>query len=181
MKEKIKAIEEYLKYFPQDYEVQKKLKLYRFADELNLEVGKGYFPRMEWEFCKINGQIKAGKKYVLTNSKTKYEFNGNDTIIIWNESCGRLAFVNEDYWYDIEDEWQDFQDVLKSYTPLDYDEINDVYIYDLENGKKLISDYSKILNNFSEKVNKKIKKIEFEKKKKQLAVLQAELAGEENA
>ena len=66
-------------------------------------------------------------------------------------------------------------DILKSYSPLDYDYLNNTYIFNLENGKKLIADYEKIKNDFIEKARKKIKEIDIEQKKKELERLQAEL------
>jgi hypothetical protein len=153
MKEKIKAIKEYLKYFPNDCYARDNLLLCEYADELGIELKNGYYPRIEYGYFVINSQIKVGKKYHLSNSATKYEQNGNDSIVIWSESCGRLAFVNSDYWWDIEDEWNNFKDVLKSYNPLDYDEINNNYIYDLEHGKQLINDYNEIIRNFRNKLD----------------------------
>ena len=177
MKERINAIKAYLKYYPYDSNANNNLKLCEYADEMGMEYTGGYYPRMEYGYFVINSQIKAGKKYHLTNSTTKYEQNGEDTIIIWSESCGRLAFVNERYWWDIEDEWKEFMNILKSYNPLDYDEINNNYIYDLENGKKLIADYNEIVKNFQDNVNKKLKAIELANKKKALEQLQKELEG----
>lgn len=176
MKERIKAIEEYLKYFPNDSNANNNLKLCQYADELGLKLNGSYYPRIDWNYCLINPQIKAGKKYGLTNSKTKYKQNGEDTIVIWSESTGRLGFVDGEYWWDIADEWEEFKNILKSYNPLDYDEINNNYIYNLENGKQLINDYKMIVDCFMEKVNKKIKEVELEKKRKQLELLQKELA-----
>lgn len=175
MKERIKAVKEYLKYFPNDTFAKSNLLLCEYADELDIEIGKGYYPRIEGKYCVINSQIKVGHTYGLTNSYTKYEHNGKDKIVIWHESSGRLAFVNSEYWWNISDEWKEFMDILKSYNPLDFDEMNNEYIYDLENGKKLINDYNKLVENLQEKVNKKIKKVEFEKKKRQLELLKEEL------
>lgn len=175
MKKRIKAIKEYLKYFPNDSYANNNLLLCEYADELNMELKNSYYPRIEYGYFVVNSQIKVGKRYHLTNSTTKYEQNGQDNIVIWHESCGRLAFVDRDYWYDIENEWKGFMDVLKSYNPLDYDEINNNYIYDVENGKRLIDNYKKIVDDFMEKINKKIKTIELEKKKRQLELLQKEL------
>ena len=175
MKEKIEAVKEYLKYFPNDSYAKNNLLLCEYADELDMEVGKSYYPRIEYGFFVINSQIKVGKKYHLTNSTTNYEQNGNDSIVIWSESCGRLAFVNSEYWWTIADEWEDFMNVLMSYNPLDYDKINNNYIYDLENGKRLINDYNEIVKDFQKKADKKIKEAELEKKKKQLEQLQKEL------
>ena len=176
MKDRINAVKEYLKYFPNDPYANSNLLLCEYANELGMELKNSYYPRIEYGYFVVNSQIKVGKKYHLTNSTTKYEQNGQDNIVIWNEPCGRLAFVDRDYWYDIENEWKDFMDVLKSYNPLDYDEINNNYIYDVEHGKKLINDYDKIVHDFMDKVNKKVKEVQFANKKKELERLQKELS-----
>lgn len=176
MKEKIEAIKKYLKYFPHDSNANNNLMLCKYADELDVKLNGSYYPRIEYGSFVINDQIKAGKHYRLANSKTHYNHNKEDIIVIWNESCGRLAFVDRDYWYDIESEWCEFMDVLKSYSPIDYDELNNTYIYDVEHGKKLINDYDKIVRDFLDKVNKRIKEVQFANKKKELERLQKELA-----
>lgn len=177
MKEKINAIKEYLKYFPYDSNAKNNLLMCEYADELGIEVKDGYYSRIEYGYFVVNGQIKVGKKYYLTNSATKYNQNGKDSIVIWSESCGRLAFVSDRYWWDIEYEWRDFMNILKSYEPLDYDDINNSYIYDIEHGKKLINDYDKIVHDFMNKVNKKIKEVDIASKKKEFERLRKELEG----
>lgn len=175
MKGRIKAIEEYLNYFPNDSYAKNNLLLCEYADKLDIELRNSYYPKIEYGCFVVNPQIKAGKKYSLVNSTTGYKHNEEDTIVIWSESCGRLAFVNDKYWHSIENEWNDFMNVLKSYNPLDYDEINHDYIYDLENGKRLIGDYDEIIQELEGKINKKIKEIEIENKKKEIEKLQKEL------
>lgn len=175
MKERIRAIKEYIKYFPNDPYAKNNLQLCEYADELGMCVNGGYYPRIDSGYFVINRQIKVGKKYNLTNSTTNYKQNGTDSIVIWSESCGRLAFVSDTYWWAIEDEWNWLMDVLKWYNPLDYDAINNTYIYDLENGKRLIADYDEIIRDFENKIRNKIKKVELENKKKELARLQKEL------
>ncbi len=177
MKERIKAIKEYLRYYPNDSYANNNLLLCEYADELGIEIKNSYYPSIEYGYFVINRQIKVGKKYNLVNSATNYEQNGKDSIVIWRESCGRLAFVSDRYWWNIEDEWNDFMSVLKSYKPLDYDNLNNVYIYDLENGKKLIDDYDVIVKDFENKINKKIKEVDLARKKKELERLQKELEG----
>ena len=172
---KIEVIEEYLKFFPNDTNATNNLLLCKYSSELGIELGKGYYPKIEYGYFVINQQIKAGKYYRLTNTATHYEQNKEDTIVIWNESCGRLAFVDDRYWHCVDDEWTEFMGILKSYSPLDYDDLNNTYIFNLENGKKLIADYEKIKNDFIEKVRKKIKEIDIERKKEELKKLQAEL------
>lgn len=175
--DKIEVIEEYLKYFPKDANATKNLLLCKYSSELGIELGNGYYPKIEYGYFVINQQIKAGKCYRLTNTTTHYEQNKKDTIIIWNEPCGRLAFVDERYWHSIDEEWVDFMEVLKSYNPLDYDSLNNTYIYDLQNGKRLIEDYEKIKSDFIEKARKKIKYADIERKKRELEKLQSELNG----
>ena len=177
MKERIEAIKEYLKYFPNDFNAKNNLTLCECLDELGLDIElKGYYyPRVEWHNVIFNPQIRMTSRYGITNSATKYKHDGKSKVIVWNESSGRRAFVCSDYWWDIADEWKEFMNVLKSYNPLDYDEINNNYIYDLENGKRLISDYDKIVQDFKDKVDKKIKEVQLENKRKEFERLKREL------
>lgn len=179
MKDKIKAIKEYLKYFPHDGNAKNNLLMCEYADELGIGLTGGYYPRyyprVEYGYLVINRQIKAGKNYRLTNSTTNYEQKRIDTIVIWSESRGRYAFVDEQYYRDIESEWEEFKSILKSYNPIDFDEINNDYIYDLENGKKLIKEYDEILKVFDEKINHKINEVKTAKKREQLEKLKKEL------
>ncbi len=177
MKEKINAIKEYLKYFPNDSNAKNNLMLCTYADELGIKLNPEsyYYPRVSNGRFEINNLIWVGNKYYLTNSRTKYTHNKTDKVIVWDAHCGRLEFVSSDHWYDIEEEWNWLKDVLISYSPLDYDEINNKYVYNVENGKRLISDYDAIDSKFKEKINKKIKAIELENKKKQFFMLQQEL------
>ena len=181
MNKKIETIEEYLKYFPCDSRAKSNLLLCQYADELGVELGDkySYYPRMNFNMFQINEQIVACKRYYLTNSATNYEQNFEDTIVVWKESCGRYMFIDKnEHWSLIEDEWNELISILKSYNPLDYDKMNDTYIYDVENGKKLINDYDEIIKSIKDKVNKKIKNSELEKKRRELEKLIKEL--EEN-
>jgi hypothetical protein len=175
MKQKIEVIKKYLEFFPYSEEAKNNLKLCEYAEELGIKLNGSYYPKIDCGYFVINSQIKAGKKYRLTNSKTNFEQNGIDTIILWTESCGRLAFINEKYWHDVQEEWDWFCGKLLSYKPLDYDEMNNNYIYDVKNGKKLINDYKSIIEEFNEKLKEKIVKTEIEEKKKQIEKLQKEL------
>ena len=181
MKEKIEAIKNYLKYFPNDSTASNNLTLCEYAEELGVALDrKSYYPNMHCDYFQINGQIKAGKKYYLVNSRTQYKINGFDTIVIWNASCGRLDFVNDYYWYTIEDEWKEFMKTLLSYEPLDWDELNNTYIYDLENGKRLVEDYPQIHKEFLDKCHVRIKAYQLEQKRKELERLQKELEESDN-
>lgn len=176
MKNRIEAIEEYLKYFPKDTTAKNNLLLCEYANELDLTLNGGFYPRIEYCHCVINDRIGVYKNYYLTNSTTNYKQNGIDSLVVWSSNSGRLAYVRSDYWNDIESEWNEFMDVLKSYNPLDYDEINNNYIYDINNGKKLISDYNEIEKKFKEKLETKINEIKLNNKKLELERLKRELS-----
>jgi hypothetical protein len=161
MNERMKAIEEYLKYFPKDYNAKTNMLACKYAEELELELSYPY-PRMtqdQKDFL-ISKFIKATKTHKLDNKKTDFVPNGIDTIIVWEAS--KLDFVKYDYYFLIDDEWQELIDILLSYNPVDYDAINEVFIYDLENGKKLIQNSNKIVSEFKDKIRQKINKIEKE-------------------
>lgn len=178
MEERIKAIEEYLKYFPNDSTAKNNLLLCQYADELDLTLNGSYYPRIDYKSCIVNNNIRTFKNYQLTNSATNYKQNKIDTLIIWSAECGRLQFVDEYYYWTIEDEWEEFINTLKSYNPVDYDEMNNVYIYNVENGKKLIKEYNIIKNDFEEKILKKINDAKLKEKKEQFERLKKELGGE---
>ena len=175
MKERIEAIRGYLKYYPNDASANNNLIICTCADELGMELTGGYYPRAEYGYCCVNRQIKVGKKYHLTNRTTGYEFNGKDNIVIWSESCGRLAFVNDNYYHTVDDEWKEFIDTIKSYEPLDYDEINNDFVFDIEHGKRLIKDYDGIVRVFMNKAKKKIEDAKMEKKRAEFERLKKEL------
>ena len=179
MQEKIEAIKNYLKYFPNDYKATENLTLCEYSDELGVALdSKSYYPKIDYGYFRVNRQIKAGKKYHLVNSETNYRQNGFDTIVIWEETCGRLAFVDDQFWYAIDDEWNEFMKTLLSYNPLDWDELNHTFIFDVENGKKLIKNYTPIVNEFMDKCQEKIREYQIQQKRKELEKLLKELEAE---
>lgn len=181
---RIKAIEEYLKYYPNDNEAKKNLFACECANAIGMDLDTSrvsYYPIVRGGYFKINPQIKIGKRYRLTNSHTGYQQDGKETLVIWDEPCGRLAFVNEHYWEYVEGEWQEFMNALKSYEPLDYDCLNNAYVYDAEHGKKLIDDYDKIVEDFRDKIEEKINKVRRDEKRAQFELLKKELEEADNA
>ena len=178
MDDRVKAIKEYLRYYPDDRTAKMNLDICEYADVLGIDLqhnSGAYYPRVAYCYLELNHQIKVGKGYRLTNSHTKYRQNGEEMLVIWRPACGRLDFVDERYSNAIAKEWQEFMSVLKSYEPLDYDELNNTYIYDVKHGKKLIEDYNKILSDFRAKIDKKIAKVQLEEKRKQFEKLKKEL------
>lgn len=118
-------------------------------------------------------------KYYITNSAKKYKPKSNDYYVQWdNGNIGRLQFVGNDYWYEVEDEWNEFREILMSYDPLDYDPMNCHMIFNVENGKRLMKDYKNICDSTKAKMMKKIKKIQLERKKKEYEDLLIEVEKE---
>ena len=179
MNERINAIKQYLKFFPNESAANSNLILYEVADELGIDIDS-----MEWykrptvqNCCVLLGRnIKIVRRYSLTNSATNYKHDGEEKVVVIHFPYGRLDFVSDKYWNDIQEEWDGFMDVLKSYKPLDYDDWNDKYIYNMENGKKLIDDFDTILSSFKKKVDSKIKQIDLQEKRMQFEALKAELS-----
>lgn len=115
------------------------------------------------------------KGYYITNPTTNFQGDKDRYYIHWdNGNIGRLMFVTQEYWFLVEEEWTEFNNILKSYAPLDWDEYNCHMIFDVEHGKKLISDYKDIKKKIYDKMKVKIKQIELEKAKKEYEKLLAE-------
>jgi len=177
MKERIKAIEKYLKFYPRDYEAIKNLTMCECLDLLGMKFPNkvSYFPKVEYSSLLINDQIRVDKKFYITNSTTGYERGDEKAFVVWGEPCGRLAFVHEKYYGDIETEWNEFKNILKSYNPLDYDEINNKYIYNIEDGKRLIADYDNIITTLKENIHKTISLVKLKEKEEELDRLKKEI------
>lgn len=179
MNDKINAIKKYLEYFPNDNSAKSNLLLTEYASIFNFKLNGSYYPRMDYKTCIINSQIIIVNSYQLINSKTKYNHDDTSPLVVWSEACGRLAFVSNEYYSEIDDEWGNFMKVLKSYEPLDYDELNNTYIYNVENGKRLIHDYDNITNDLDQAIENKIKQVQLQEKITKYEKLKAELGLEE--
>lgn len=111
--------------------------------------------------CGLNtGDIKLlkGKQFYINNKATSYEFDPDTYYVVWdNGNVGRLMFINETYYTDVNEEWEAFEQKLLSFSPLDYDTFNNKYVYDIENGKKLIDAYRDICFDTKNAMGVKIK------------------------
>lgn len=134
----------------------------------------------EWEQILIpyDFAIYKGDAYHLHNSVTKYKFDPDKYYIHWdNGNIGRLQFITKEYYYVMTEEWQEFRNRMLSYNPVDYDELNDHIVYDIENGKKAMEDYKKICREIDSKMDKKIKQIKIQEMEEQLRELKGESNG----
>ena len=119
------------------------------------------------------------KKPYITNSATGFKYDPDQYYIVWdNGNVGRLQFISQSYWYDVEQEWQEFRQKLLSYEPLDYGPQNCHMIFDIEHGKKLIDDYPQICKETREKMNAKIAKVKLAKAKEEYEKLLKEVGDE---
>ena len=70
------------------------------------------------------------KGYHITNPTTKFQGNKNRYYIHW-ENIDKSTFVFQKYWFLVEEEWTEFNNILKSYAPLDWDEYNCHMVFDI--------------------------------------------------
>ena len=106
------------------------------------------------------------KGYHICNSATGHRSKDDTWYVVWdNGNIGRLQFVSDKYYYDVQNEWEEFKNRLLSYNPLDYDKLNDFIVYDLENGKRLMADYKQICEETLAKMKDKIKQIQLKEAK----------------
>lgn len=117
-------------------------------------------------------KILKGDSFHLNCKATSYEFDPDTYYVVWdNGNIGRLMFINEAYYYDVEEEWSAFEQKLLSFNPLDYDTLNNEYVYDIENGKKLIDAYRHIYAETSAAMMVKVKEAKRKKLLQQLKKL----------
>ena len=116
------------------------------------------------------------KRYHICNSSTGYQPKDDTWYVIWdNGNIGRLQFVSNKYYSDVQDEWEEFKNRLLSYNPLDYDDMNNFNVYDIENGKRLMADYQQICNETLAKMTDKIKQVQLKEAKEKYERLLNEL------
>lgn len=117
------------------------------------------------------------KDYYITNSETGYSPDPEQYYVSWsNGNVGRLQFVSQKYWWDVEKEWDEFLEKLMSYKPVDYDLLNHHMVFDIENGKRLLQDYQKICSETQKAMNKVIRQNQIEEAKKKYEELLKEQA-----
>ena len=116
----------------------------------------------------------------LTNSETHYEPSDS----VWhmrvdNGGCGRLNFCGS---YDsrllyldkANDVWDRFNDTILAYHPYDYDLINKVYIFSVQNGYELYKDFDKIYTSTKTEFEECIKEYRVRELEEKLAKLKGE-------
>ena len=117
------------------------------------------------------------KKPLLTNSETHYK--PSDSVwhmLVDNGGCGRLNFCGS---YDshllygdkANDVWDRFNDTILAYHPYDYDRINMVYIFSVQNGYELYKDFDEIYTSTKKEFEECIKEYRVRELEEKLAKL----------
>lgn len=92
--------------------------------------------------------VQHNKCYRLTNTATHYKQDKDKWYIRFTcNGIGRLGMYNRpDFVYSetANQIWQEFIDTIKGYGVLDYDEWNEEFLFDIENGMKLYNDFESI-------------------------------------
>lgn len=145
----------------------------QYSDSLLTSCQKLKAMGLEWgDKIDIPYHFILTRKYYLTNSKTHYKSAKDEWFVVWdNGNVGRLQFVSDKYWSLVGEEWRDFYNEMLSFSPLDYDPLNDHIIYNIENGKKAMANYKDLCKRTQEAMNKKIKEAQVKELEEQLAKL----------
>lgn len=142
------------------------------------------------EFCSysrgyfLNGghgfNFEILKNPLLTNSETHYKPSDS----VWhmrvdNGGCGRLNFCgsyDSHLLYDgkANDVWNRFNDTILAYHPHDYDCINKVYIFSVQNGYELYKDFDEIYTSTKTEFEECIKEYRVRELEEKLAKLKGE-------
>jgi hypothetical protein len=156
----------------------------KYVDECtkNVPYGYGYHPSELLETCnqlKVLGykwgdrirkdDFRMTKGFCITNSSTKYESDKDTYYVHWdNGNVGAYQFVSGTEEYSaIQDEFKEFKDKLMSYGVVDWDDMNDHIVFDVEHGKKVMEEYDSILKETKEKMSIKLKQLKAERAKKE--------------
>ena len=177
----LKVIDNYLKFFPKDNSALTNESFYKIINMLKLNFKNIY------DFNKSDHSIGFGNNISISIKNKDFYYNIRTHIdlsfplvvgVYFNH--GRLGYVTEKYYYDIEDEWKWFTDKLLAYNPVDYDLANDYFVYDTENGRKILLDFEKIEEELKIKIQAKILKVKLERKKAEIEKLKKEIEESED-
>ena len=175
----LKVIDNYLKFFPKDNSALTNENFYKIMNMLKLN-----FKNIR-DFKKSKYLIRFNDNIFIFKSKDSYTITHIDLskfplVVGVYFNHGRLGYVTEKYYYDIEDEWKWFTDKLLAYNPVDYDLANDYFVYDTENGRKILLDFEKIEEELKIKIQAKILKVKLERKKAEIEKLKKEIEESED-
>ena len=102
--------------------------------------------KLKRRYCSF--EFDVVHNYRLTNKTTHQKLNDSKWYIHFGcGGCGRLNLcASSDYAYkaEAEDVWVNFLKRIQEYNPIDWDGVNNDYIFSVENGYKLYKDFGDI-------------------------------------
>lgn len=123
--------------------------------DLNVDTGQVKFNK-----CPMDCGFYFDHQFHLVNTT----INAQPEMAKWyiHFSCGgirRLNFAGSQYAYKQEPDevWQDFLTWVKSYEPIDWDDMNNEYIFSLENGIRLYHEFQTGYDKFCQKIKAAIR------------------------
>lgn len=171
--EKIKAMEEYLRCFPDDDGVRDLLKEHIVAKALEINPDR----IMAWgdecciddyPFLKVVEQIPS-MELPKIDSYYIYAIYPNRGRSLW-----RIKDVYIDYYYEL------FTTKLMEYNPIKVATDKTMFAYKFENGKRLIQDYKNIVDDFQKMIDKNLTAVEDEKEFELYKKLKEKFEGKDN-
>lgn len=169
-KEQIKIVKKYMEIVPDDYHARNKLDFLETYVALDLPQTyyKRHYPRVINGKFHIREEMSVTRHVELGNPTTQYTFQDGELYVMAFFDGGRLRYVPEDRWNDIDEEWEEFEQNLLAHEPLDYDLLNNKWIYDLDHGREFLLHFPKIESHLEYVIGQKLRKIDARKKKERL-------------
>lgn len=145
--EKIEAMEEYLRCFPDDDELHEKLEEHKVAKALNTDPDNIFLWDNGNNIFRIDGtELRVAKQMF----DMKLPNRGGYYVYFYCPSKGRALWrvkdINIDFYYEL------IVTELMKYDPIKVDSRETKFVYNLENGKKLLKDYENIMDNLEKKI-----------------------------
>ena len=141
------------------------------------EISRGYYSyKLKKTKAYITFNICHG--YSLANSKTHFKQDEDKWYIHLSfGGCGRKNFFSGQQYEKIlygekgEEVWDAFLNTIISYAPLDYDKLNNEFLFGMEKGYKLYGDFEKIFKETNTEFEKLIKNEKIKQLKEELELL----------
>lgn len=111
-----------------------------------MSVGAWDMVKLKRRYCRF--EFDVVHNYRLTNKTTHQKLNDKEWYIHFGcGGCGRLNLcASSTYVYkaEAEDVWVNFLKRIQEYNPIDWDGVNNEYIFSIENGYRLYKDFGNI-------------------------------------
>ena len=133
------------------------------VSESEIKVDELRYYQYAYELTPVRGgfSIYISHGYNLGCPTTKYKFDETKWYARFScNGCGRLNIINDSkiaYQGEPDAVWKEFINKIKSYSPLDYDDMNSEYIFTLQDGYRLFKDFPNLLEEVRTKMQSAVK------------------------